>query len=80
MENNEMSESNYMNTKDLKVTLTCKEHELLTDVLDAAVDSLYVLFPGGCRELPEDSKIYIRFKELEDLQNKCANSYAHRFD
>jgi len=73
-------DNNMMNTSDVEVTLSCKEHELLNDVLMSAVDSLYALFPYGWRELPEDSELYIRYKELEDLQNKCANSWAQRFN
>ncbi len=69
-----------MNTSDVEVIFTYKEHELLNDVLVGAVDNLYALFPYGWRELPEDNELYIRYKELEDLQNKCANSWSQRFN
>jgi hypothetical protein len=81
MENNPMDyDSTYMDTKDLEVTLTCKEHELIKDVLMGAVDGLYALFPGGWRELPEDNELKARYKQLDILQEKFDSLWTQRFD
>jgi hypothetical protein len=80
MENINMTESDYMDTSDTTVTLTCKEHELLNDILLATIDSICSLFPSGWRELPEDSELRHRAQEIENIQEKFSQSWSERFD
>ena len=81
MENNMMdSDSIHMDTKDLEVALTYKEHEVLNDVLVGVVDNLYAILPYGWRELPKDNELYVRYSQIEDLQEKFANLWSQRFD
>jgi hypothetical protein len=76
---NNMMDSDYMNTEDLEVTLSCKEHEILNDVLMSAVDSLYALLPSGWRELPEDNELYVRYTQIDELQEKFSDLWLQRF-
>lgn len=72
-------DSDYMDTKDLEVILTYEEHELIKDVLGSAVDSLYALLPSGLRELPKDNELYVRYTQLDNLQEKFSDLWLQRF-
>lgn len=71
----------YTDDGDVQVILTCAEHELMCDLLNAAMEMMNFASPygSGLHDLPLDNEIVQRYTAIDNLRERFQILWSDRF-
>jgi hypothetical protein len=70
----------FIDKGDIQVTFTYAEHEMICDLLNAAMDVMYFSTAGGLHDLPLDNEIVQRYNTVDNLRGRFQALWGDRFD
>jgi hypothetical protein len=70
----------HIDQRDVNVTLTFAEHEMVMDILRLSIDVMDFSCPYGMFNLPIDNEILQRYTMIENLRERFNTAWHDRFN